>query len=213
MAPLLRSMLLSANLLLAFAVLGTVLITLTHGCTRERILANENAALLQIINELVPPERYDNDPWRDTITVDASELDPRGPVTIYRATKAGKPVAAFARITAPDGYRGPIKLLVGVYHDGVLAGARVISHQETPGLGDKLDLEHSEWILGFSGRSLDDPPSTAWKVRKDGGQFDQFTGATVTPRAVVAAVHRFLTYYQRVGDALFAPSPIAQPPH
>ena len=114
------------------------------------------------------------------------------------------PVAVVLALIAPDGYGGPIKLLVGINADGSLAGVRVVNHHETPGLGDAIDTRRSNWILGFTGRSLGDPSPAQWAVRKDGGVFDQFTGATITPRAVVKAVKRALVYFEAHRDTLFA---------
>ena len=94
--------------------------------------------------------------------------------------------------------------MIGVYADGTLAGVRVLAHKETPGLGDGIDEKHSPWILAFTGKSLENPLLDRWKVKKDGGVFDQFTGATITPRAVVKATQRFLEYVQTHQDVLFA---------
>jgi electron transport complex protein RnfG len=113
-------------------------------------------------------------------------------------------VAAVLASIAPDGYAGTIKLLVGINYDGSIAGVRVVSHKETPGLGDAIEAERSDWILGFNGHSLREPGEERWKVKKDGGIFDQFSGATITPRAIVAAVHNTLSYYQNNREALFA---------
>jgi len=115
-------------------------------------------------------------------------------------------VAAVLESVAPDGYSGSIRLLVGVTPDGRLLGVRVLQHQETPGLGDAIEERRSDWIRSFDGRSLGRPPMARWKVRKDGGDFDQLTGATVTPRAVVAAVRNTLLFVERQGPALFAPA-------
>src|SRR5690606_4959952 len=114
------------------------------------------------------------------------------PVTVYRAFRGGEPVAALFNSVAPDGYSGEIRLLVGVRVDGSLSGVRVLSHKETPGLGDPIEVRHSDWITRFSGLSLENPPFERWKVRRDGGDFDQFTGATITPRAVVKATRNTL---------------------
>ncbi len=95
-------------------------------------------------------------------------------------------------------------MLVGIYNDGTLAGVRVINHKETPGLGDKIDASRSDWIKQFEGLSLENPSSAKWKVKKDGGAFDQFTGATITPRAVVRAVKGSLEYFKNHREALFA---------
>jgi electron transport complex protein RnfG len=113
-------------------------------------------------------------------------------------------VAAIIPVTAPDGYSGDIELIVGVNADGSIAGVRVLSHKETPGLGDKVDLRKSDWILGFNGRSLNNPELAGWAVRKDKGVFDQFTGATITPRAVVAATLRALQFADAHSKTLFA---------
>ena len=128
---------------------------------------------------------------------------------VYRARLAGHPVAAIIESVAPDGYSGSIRLLVGVTPDGRLLGVRVLQHHETPGLGDAIEERRSDWIRSFEGRSLRDPPLARWKVRKDGGDFDQLTGATMTPRAVVAAVRNTMLFVQRQGPALFAPVPPA----
>jgi electron transport complex protein RnfG len=104
----------------------------------------------------------------------------------------------------PDGYSGPIKLLVAVNYDGTLGGVRVISHKETPGLGDKIEESRSDWVLGFNGKSLTDPLLEKWKVKRDGGIFDQFTGATITPRSIVSAVKHTLLYERDHRDALYA---------
>lgn len=200
-----RNMLLATVVLGGFAVLGTGLVALTERNTRERIAANERAFTLRSLNEIVPPGQRDNDLFTDIIQVSDPELlGTPEPVTVYRARKDGQPVAAILRVVAPKGYSGPIKLLVGVRNDGTVAGVRVVSHRETPGLGDGIEAQRSDWILGFSGRSLGDPPEAAWTVRRDGGAFDQFTGATITPRAVTRAVRDALIYFRTHREALFA---------
>jgi electron transport complex protein RnfG len=112
-------------------------------------------------------------------------------------------VAAIFNSVAPDGYNGKIHLLVGVYIDGRLAGVRVVKHAETPGLGDAVEIRKSPWIDDFAGKSLTNPIQERWRVKRDGGDFDQFTGATITPRAVVAAVRNTLLYYQQNADMIF----------
>ncbi|MBD3634211.1 MAG: electron transport complex subunit RsxG, partial [Methylophaga sp.] len=121
-----------------------------------------------------------------------------------RARQNGELVAVVLTVIAPDGYSCTIRMLVGIYHSGKLAGVRVIDHKETPGLGDKIDVKKDDWILQFEGLSLGKPPASKWKVKKDGGEFDQFTGATITPRAVVAAVKKSLEYFRKHRDELFA---------
>lgn len=202
-----RSMVIAALILTGFAVVGTGLVAVTYSGTKDIIAAANRATLEASLNRLVPAERYDNHVIDDRIEVVAPEwLGTDQPVTVYRARRDGQPVALFATPTAPDGYSGPIQLLVGVYADGTLAGVRVLVHKETPGLGDAIDEKRSPWILAFAGRSLTDPTPEKWKVKKDGGVFDQFTGATITPRAVVKATHKFLEYVQTHREQLFAPA-------
>lgn len=200
-----RQIAIAAALLFLFAVIGVGLVAYTYDHTAERIADNERIALLRSINELLPADQYDNDIFHDTMIVPGNDLlGTDEPVTIYRARKQGWPVAAVLTVIAPDGYNGNIKLLVAIKLDGTLAGVRVVSHKETPGLGDAIEIERSNWILGFNNRSLNNPPSQKWKVRRDGGEFDQFTGATITPRAVVKAVHKALLYFQTRHQRLFA---------
>jgi electron transport complex protein RnfG len=199
----LRHIALAGGILALFAVIGTGLVALTHEATDERIAANQRAATLATLHELVPEERYDNDPVADTITVTDRRLGSREPLTVYRVRRDGEPVAAVFTAVAPDGYGGPIRLLVAINRDGTLAGVRVVNHSETPGLGDAIEAERSDWIREFRGRSLGNPPLEGWRVEKDGGVFDQFTGATITPRAVVAAVRRTLQYYEEHRRRLF----------
>ncbi|MGB5540819.1 MAG: electron transport complex subunit RsxG [Gammaproteobacteria bacterium] len=201
----------TAAILLLFAVIGTAMVAATYEGTRDRIAANERETLLRKLSQLIPPHAYDNSLLDDSIELPAGELADR-PLRVYRARRQGQPVAVVMNAIAPDGYSGSIYLLVGIRHDGSVAGVRVVAHRETPGLGDDIDEERSDWILGFNGRSPDDPPPGQWAVRKDGGVFDQFTGATITPRAVVRAVHAALLYYRAHRDALFATPAVPEQP-
>jgi electron transport complex protein RnfG len=206
-----RSMGVATLILTGFAIVGTGLVAVTYTGTRDIIAEAQRKALEASLNQLVPADRYDNRVVEDRIEVVAPEwLGTDQPVTVYRARKEGQPVALFATPYAPDGYSGPIRLLIGVYADGTLAGARVLAHKETPGLGDGIEEKRSPWILAFSGRSLENPQRERWKVKKDGGAFDQFTGATITPRAVVKAIRKFLEYVQTHQARLFAPATLAQ---
>jgi electron transport complex protein RnfG len=206
MASQYRQGLIGAGLLAVFAVVGSGLVALTFDATEERIIANERAQLLKSVGELVPREAFDNDPLTDTLVLTHTKhLGTTQPVTVYRARKDGEAVAAVFTAIAPEGYNGAIKLLVGVYADGRLAGVRVLSHRETPGLGDLIERSRTDWIDAFVGKSLSDPGPEQWKVRKDGGVFDQFTGATITPRAVVKAVHDALAFFGENRHRLFVP--------
>lgn len=189
-----------------FALLGIGLVLCTEWFTADRIARAERAALLRGVETLVPAARYDNDPLGDVVYLAdaAAELGAGQPVAVYRARRGTEPVVAIFNTVAPDGYSGAIKLLVAVQGDGTLAGVRVVAHKETPGLGDALEAQRSDWILQFTGLSLRQPPLEQWKVKRDGGRFDQFTGATISPRAVVNAVRRTLVYFAEHRAAVFS---------
>jgi len=199
-----RQILLSGLFLLLFAVAGTTLVALTEFGSRDAIAANERRVLLRNLYALLPADELDNDIAADTIMLPPSPLLGTDQAsTAYRARLDGAPVAVIFNSIAPDGYSGRIHLLVGIYVDGSLAGVRVVKHAETPGLGDAIEERKSSWIHGFDGKSLDNPAIDDWAVRRDGGEFDQLTGATITPRAVVAAVRDTLLYYRQNADMLF----------
>ncbi len=200
----LKQMFVSAGLLAGFAVAGSLLLGVTESGTREQIRENERAFLINNLNQVLPPKRYTNDLLHDTVELTApGAFGTEEPVTIYRGRRGGEPVAALFSVIAPDGYSGQIKLLVGVYWDGTLAGVRAVAHRETPGLGDAIEAERSNWILGFTGLSITNPVAAQWRVKKDGGRFDQFTGATITPRAVVKAVRKALVYFTAHRESFF----------
>lgn len=199
-----RHILTSAVLLTGFAVFGAAVVAGIAAGTSGRIAANEEAALRARLHEVLPAALHDNDLLADTVTLDAPELDARGPTVAHIARKDGRPVAAVFRVVTRDGYSGAIRMLVGIEADGRLTGVRITAHRETPGLGDDIEAERSDWIERFRERSLESPPRHLWGVRRDGGAFDQFTGATVTPRAVVGAVKRALLYFERHHDRLFS---------
>lgn len=198
------SVLNAAKTLALFSVIGTGLVALVQAITQDRIAENQRQTLLHTLQILVPADSYDNDLLADAIEVGGQELGSARPVSIYRARKAGQPVAAVLAPSAPDGYSGEIRLLVAIKADGTLAGVRVLAHKETPGLGDPIDESKSDWILRFTGLSLGNPPHEQWKVKRDGGAFDQFTGATITPRAVVKSVRNALEYFAVYQAAIFA---------
>lgn len=189
--------------LLAVASGAGILVSQSYRLSHERIAQNERAHLLERLSEVAPAELYDNDLTATRIEVrDEALLGSDAPVELHMGTRLGAPTVFLFTVTAPDGYNGPIRLLVGIHRSGALTGVRVISHRETPGLGDAIETERSDWILSFSGRSLMDPPTEAWRVRADGGQFDQLTGATITPRAIVKAVLGALIYFEQNRDGL-----------
>lgn len=196
---------LAAVALLIIALAAGALASFTWDKTAAPIARNERAYSLRQLNEILPPSRYDNALFEDTTTALEPELlGSDEPLTVYRARAGGEPVAVIMTVIAPDGYSGPIRLLVGIYADGSLAGVRVAQHRETAGLGDQIEADESDWILAFEGRSLGDPPPEQWKLEINGGVFDKFTGATITPRAVVKAVRNALIYFDAHRDELFA---------
>jgi electron transport complex protein RnfG len=188
----------------AFAAGGVGLVAVTQLLTKERIAANEREATLRTLREIIPHENVDNDPLEDQIRVSDSELLGSATTRVFRVrSKGDRPLALVLDPVVPDGYAGPIKLLVSVLANGSLGGVRVLSDHETPGLGDRIELSKSNWVLDFDGKSLGNPPEDKWKVKRDGGVFDQFAGATITPRAVVKAVKRTLIYVRQQGAALY----------
>jgi len=199
-----RSILIGGGVLWMFAIVATAIVAFIYDGTAERIAKNEKAALLRGLNQLVPRERYDNDILSDYIYVNAPGLEKKDkPILIYRVRRQQEPVAAILQVIASDGYGGPIKMLVAIDADERLAGVRVIAHRETPGLGDGVEIDRSRWILSFDGKSLDNTGEERWRVIKDGGIFDQFTGATITPRAVVKTVHMTLRFFRENKRDLF----------
>lgn len=195
-----------------FALVTAAILAFTFQATAEKIAEQEKRAAEKALLQIVPRERHDNDMLSDTLTFSAEQsavLGAKAPVDVHLAKLDGELVAAIIPAIAPDGYSGEIKLIVGVNADGSVAGVRVLAHKETPGLGDKVDLNKSDWVLSFNGKSLLNPTANKWKVKKDGGEFDQFTGATITPRAVVKRVQHVLEFFEANKAALTQNTPAA----
>ncbi|KFN41322.1 electron transport complex subunit RsxG [Arenimonas oryziterrae] len=187
------------------AALATLAIALMHRVTRADIAAAERMTQLRALAIVLPMDGYDNDPLSDRITVQAPAwTGSAAPVMVRRARRGTTNAALALDVIANDGYAGPIKLLVGIDARGRVTGVRVTAHKETAGLGDAIDADKSRWIDRFAGRSLEAPPPERWAVKRDGGDFDQFAGATITPRAVVAAVERSLQFVARHGAEIYA---------
>lgn len=185
-------------LLALFALGAGVLLSLAADLTAEAIAERRAEDLRASLANVVPAALYQNDLAGDVATVEDAQA---GPITVHRARKDGAVVAAAYEMTG-QGYGGDITVLIGVDRSGTLLGVRVLSHTETPGLGDWIEAARSDWILGFAGLSLGDPPVEQWAVKKDGGRFDQFSGATITPRAVVEAIREGLQAFERNRDAI-----------
>lgn len=183
-----------------FSLLTALILTLVDQSTRGPIADRGAEDLAASLAQVIPDELHDNDLTAGPLVIEDPET---GPLTVYRAEKDGA-VTGVVFTMVGYGYSGRIEVLLGVDRDGRVLGARVLSHAETPGLGDKIETSKSDWILKFTGLSLGNPAPEAWKVKRDGGQFDQFSGATITPRAVVGAIRRGLEFYGRNSGALLA---------
>jgi electron transport complex protein RnfG len=198
--------------LAAVAVAAFGLIAVVHEATRDEIAAAERARELARFDQVLAGRPHDNDVLADTVTLrDPELLGSADVITAYRARFRGEPVAVVLEPVAPDGYSGDIRLLIAIAPDGTVLGVRAVAHRETPGLGDFIDTRKSNWIERFMGKSTRNPPLAAWRVRKDGGDFDQYTGATITSRAVVGTVGRTLEFFARHRDELLA-TPATIPP-
>ncbi len=180
-----------AALLGGFATLAAALLALGDISTRDAIAERHAEDVSASLSQVIPDALHDNDLIDDQITLD----DNGRPVSVYRAIKDGR-VTAVAIPIEGKGYSGTIELIMGVDATGKILGVRVLSHAETPGLGDKIEEKKSDWIFGFNGLSLDNTPLKDWAVKKDGGRFDQFSGATITPRAVVKAIKEGLEFFR-----------------
>ncbi|MEZ8438304.1 electron transport complex subunit RsxG [Vibrio splendidus] len=187
-----------------FACASTGLVAVTHYLTKDQIKQQEQAQLLSVLNQVIPHDLHDNELFSACTLVQAEELGTEQAMPAYIATLNDEPSAIAIEAIAPDGYNGAIKVIVGMKIDGTILGTRVLSHRETPGLGDKIDLRVSDWILSFAGKQVTESNIDRWKVRKDGGDFDQFTGATITPRAVVKSVKQAVQYVNQNNQALLA---------
>jgi len=191
--------------LLFFTVIGTAILALTFNITYERIAQSEETAKLKLINQVAPQSLYDNDLVNDTITLPASaQLGTEQDTVAYRGRLKGRPSVIVLETVAPDGYSGKIGMIVVINYEGAISGVRVVTHKETPGLGDYIDFAKNSWISLFAGTSHEHYQEDSWKVKKDGGQFDYMAGATITPRAVVKAVHKTLHYFEDNRARLFA---------
>ncbi|USH01600.1 electron transport complex subunit RsxG [Grimontia kaedaensis] len=197
-----RAMRNNGAILALAALLSTGLVAVTNTLTKDTIAEQQRMQLLRVLNQVIPEEMHDNALAKTCTLVTSPNLGTREPMPIYIATKNGEPTAMAVEAIAPDGYNGAIKVLVGVNTNNTVLGVRVLSHNETPGLGDKIDLNVSDWVLSFDGKNIESEDDKRWAVYKDGGQFDQFTGATITPRAVVSAARNAAWYVMQNKDII-----------
>jgi len=200
-----KPFLITASKLAIFAGSAAVLLYVISQFAQPAQQLNQQKALLLQLNTLIAAEHYNNALTEDKLTLSIPTLSAKKPVTIYRARQEQQPVASLLTVTAPNGYSGDIHLLVGIWADNRLAGVRVLAHKETPGLGDYIEVERDEWIHQFSEKSYQNTPTSRWKVKKDGGDFTYRTGATITPRAIVATVEKTLAWVSQHPDEVYAP--------
>ncbi|MDI1275947.1 electron transport complex subunit RsxG [Methylobacter sp.] len=194
------------GVLAGFALIASVLLGVTNCSTEGTIQRRLDEDLKKSLEEVVPAALYDNDVLQDTLTIPSAEYNIGiNETTVYIAKKSGQVSAVCFKFTAPDGYSGAINMIMGIDRDGNILGVRVLSHKETPGLGDKIEVAKSDWILKFVGRSLDNLAPAKWAVKKDGGEFDQFAGATITPRKSVQAIYRGLQLFKAHQEQLINP--------
>lgn len=204
----------TAGVMVVFSVVCTVLMAYIYTTTKAPIAESERQAKLKLFEQVLPASLHDNDLLKDTVKIKAGgELDNPDETDAYLAKLHGVPSAVILEAVAPDGYSGNIKLLIAVKANGELAGVRVLAHRETPGLGDYIDLAHSDWIKkNFDGQSLAKTNTDGWHVKKDGGKFDYMAGATITPRAVVKATHKALQYVAAHQQELFPAATLSETP-
>jgi electron transport complex protein RnfG len=195
----------SGLILAGLAAVCTALVALTHSGTAPRIAANEQAYLEQSLQPVLQGLEYDGKLSESTITIPLPHgLPGKEDVPVYRVYAGGEAIAALFVVRAMDGFSGPIRLLIGIEANGNITGVRVLEHRETPGLGDLIESDKSDWIEQFRGRSLTSPDSSRWAIRRDGGDFDQLTGASITPRSVIKAIKETLDYFEANQEQVFA---------
>ncbi len=191
--------------LAVIAAVCAALVAITYSFTSERIAANEKAWLEKSLEPALAGLTFEGSVSGSMLVV-RTPHDLPGPddVIIYRVYADDLPVAALFAVTARDGYAGAIRVLIGIEYDGTVTGIRILEHRETPGLGDKIVASRSDWVFQFDGRSLGDPRLEQWSIRRDGGEFDQLTGASVTPRAVIKVTKETLIYFAAHRDEIFS---------
>lgn len=200
-----------AGLLWAMAAICSAALVIGHKATYQDIKQRQREDMQATLQQVIPAGLYDNDILADKtdIPVDSKVMPGKNVIRVYRASKQNAITALAWQVTG-FGYAGPIEVMLAVTPGGEILGTRVISHSETPGLGDKIEIQRHSWIESFTGLSLGNPPLDKWKVKKDGGRFDQFTGATITPRAVVKAVKQGLEFFRQHKTELLQINPTAK---
>ncbi|NKI35415.1 RnfABCDGE type electron transport complex subunit G [Wenzhouxiangella sp. XN79A] len=183
------------------AAAAAVLLAGVHQWTAGPIAEQAEQRAHATLTQLLAEGSYDNDPIHDRFPAWIAGLEP--PSTIHRARRAGEPIALLADVTTTEGYSGPIRLLIALRPDGEVIGVRVLEHRETPGLGDRIESDRSDWIRQFEGRALGDPPAGDWRPDRRGGAFDTLSSATITSAAVIDAIGRVLAWQRANRERIF----------
>ncbi|MEI7757426.1 MAG: electron transport complex subunit RsxG [Bacteroidota bacterium] len=195
----------TAAAMIIFSLLASTALSISYFITKTPIEESDARAKRIFLNQVIPSNLYDNNLVKDTISVEPNPLiGNKKNIDIYRAKKNNQVIAVIIETIAPDGYSGEIKTLVGIDQEDKILGVRVITHKETPGLGDYIEIEKSQWIKNFDLKSLDKMTEKEWAVKKDGGDFDYVSGATITPRAVIKSTYKSLLYAKENKKRLFA---------
>ena len=195
----------TAAAMIIFSLLASTALSISYFVTKTPIEESDARAKRIFLNQVIPSNLYDNNLVKDTISLEPNPLiGNKKNIDIYRAKKNNQVIAVIIETIAPDGYSGEIKTLVGIDQEDKILGVRVITHKETPGLGDYIEIEKSQWIKNFDLKSLDKMTEKEWAVKKDGGDFDYVSGATITPRAVIKSTYKSLIYAKENKKRLFA---------
>lgn len=198
----LRHILTSAVVLGLFGMAGAGIVATTNELTADKIERNRAEARMKLLREVLPMDQCNNDILESEQALPLGSVTENSPAQLFLCREDNQIAAVALEVTAPGGYSGGIRLLVGILANGSVQGVRVLAHKETPGLGDKIELRKSDWVLSFNGKAMGTTPLSQWAVKRDGGMFDQFTGATITPRAVTQSVRDSLIYFNEQRDNL-----------
>ncbi len=194
----------TAAAMIIFSLAASTALSVFYFITKSPIDESDARAKRIFLNQIIPADLYDNNLVKDTISVEPSPLlGNKKNIDVYRAKKNNQVIAVIIEAIAPDGYSGEIKTLVGIDQEDKILGVRVITHKETPGLGDYIEIDKSQWIKNFNLKSLDKVSEKQWAVKKDGGDFDYISGATITPRAVIKSTYKCLLYSKENKKRLF----------